>query len=513
MPLSEKEEFELLSLEREKSQATKPAKAPTIDAIPGPDGKPVAPPKPEPKATIGDKVKGAGEAALSVATGIPAGVVGNAQALIEDVGKRATGGTGGPKAADARAAELTQRYSYEPKTEKGKEYVGGIGRAVDATGIAGLAPGMVPAVGAAQAGKTGGAFRQAGKEIADVNQAKLAAPMARQIGKAQEAGLTMPPTQANPSAMNKILEGISGKTTTAQKASEKNAPVINKMAREALGLPEGEPITVKALEGLRAQRGGAYEAIKQVTQPVVSDTQYLKDIHNLKGDFSAAAKEFPQLFKNEGIDTLVKSLNAPHMSTTAAVELIKKLRFDSNALLKSRDNPQNLAIGMASRKAADAIEGLLERKLEKMTGDPNMVKDFQAARQLIAASYDVEAALNESTGNVSGQYLAKLLDKGKPLSGNLRDVAEFSRTFPKAAQSVEKIGSQPGISPLDVGVQMLRHASGAGLAGDVASMGVRPAARAAITSAPYQKAFVGPPKARTAVGQNVINRAKLGYEP
>ena len=483
---------------------------PTVADIPGA----VAQPKAAPDASLWDKAKGAGEAGLATVTGIPAGLISEAQTAVEAPFKKPKGERyDDPNGwAAKRAAELTASRAYQPKTEKGQEYTANIARAVENSGIAGLGPAGAEFGGLSTMGKAAGAAKAGAKDAEALTAAKLSGPSARAIQKAKDAGLAMPPTQASPTLLNKLLEGIAGKTTTAQKISEKNAPQVNALTRAALGLPADEPITVQALEGIRAEAGGAYEAIKNVQQPVLTDMQYLKDINGLKGDFSQAAKKFPDLFKNEGIDKVVDSLNVSRMSTTEAVELIKKLRFDGNTLLKSRDNPQNLALGMASRKAADAVENLLDRKLEKMTGDPNMVRNFRDARQRIATSYDVEAALNESTGNVSATHFGKLLDKGKPLSGNLKDVAEFAKAFPKGAQAVEKIGSQPGISPLDVGVQMLRHGSGAGLFADLASLGVRPAARAAITSQPYQKWFVNPPKGATPASQNAINRARLGYD-
>lgn len=507
---SETEEFEFRARAEAEAKSAPAAAPPTVADIPGA----VAQPKPAADASLWGKAKGGAEALAATATSIPAGLVSEAQTAVEAPFKKPKGERyDDPNGwAAKRAAELTASRSYQPKTEKGQEYTGNIARAVENSGIQGLGPAGAEFGGLSTMGKASGAVKSATQDAEALKAAKLAGPAARSIQKSTDAGLLMPPTQANPSLLNKLLEGVAGKTTTAQKISEKNAPRVNELTRAALGLSADEPITAQALSGIRSEAGGAYEAIKNVTKPLVADAEYTKDINALKGDFSAAAKEFPELFKNEGIDKVVDSLKVDKMSTTAAVELIKKLRFDGNVLMKSRDNPQNLALGMVSRKAADSIEGLLDRKLEGMTGDPGMIQAFRDARQRIAASYDVEAALNEATGNVSATHLGKLLDKGKPLSVNLRDVAEFANAFPKGAQAVEKIGSQPGISPLDIGVQMLRHGSGAGLFADLASLGIRPAARAAITSQPYQKMFVTPPKGATLASQNAINRARLGYD-
>jgi hypothetical protein len=45
--------------------------------------------------------------------------------------------------------------------------------------------------------------------------------------------------------------------------------------------------------------------------------------------------------------------------------------------------------------------------------------------------------------------LAKELRKGKPLSGELKQVAEFADRYPKSSQTPEAMGSLPGLSAVD----------------------------------------------------------------
>ena len=453
------------------------------------------------------------KAALSMGTGMVAKPVSDIAGLAALGKEGVVGGGGDPEkfkeyVQDAltympkdKAARLMA--SYNPLALIGK----GVGKAGELAGdvVGGKDPGplrsaaanftkeAVPqAVGLLGAKVPDLAAGRLAKQTAAADAAnKLNAPHINAVQKAQQAGLKMPPSFAAPGGMNSVLEGVSGKIKTAQKISEKNAPKIVEIAQKKLGLPTDEPITVQSLQDLRSREGAHYEAIKEVTQPVLSDSQYLKDIANLKGGFSEASKKFPDLFKNEGIDKIVDSLNTSRMSTTEAVEVIKKLRFDGNTLLKARDNPQSLAQGMVARHAADAIEGLLERKLPKMTGNSDLVNNFRAARKKIAMSYDVEAALNEPTGTLNADILGRLRDK-KPMSGSLADIADFYKAFKPGAQRVQNIGSQPAISPLDLGVSMLRASHGDASVWpklwEIAStLGTRPLARSIITSDWYQK--------------------------
>jgi hypothetical protein len=95
--------------------------------------------------------------------------------------------------------------------------------------------------------------------------------------------------------------------------------------------------------------------------------------------------------------------------------------------------------------------------------------------------------------------LAKELRKGKPLTSELKQVAEFADQFPKAAQVMEKSGGAVALSPLDY-----LFASGAGLNSlssggssmDVAQnaamgLGARNAARALVLSKPVQNRIAG----------------------
>lgn len=312
----------------------------------------------------------------------------------------------------------------------------------------------------------------------------------------RKAGYVVPPSSVNPSASNSLLEGLSGKIKTAQVASERNQQVTNDLARKALGMAPDEPLTEGALESIRKAAGNAYAAIKSLPQRFQADQQFASDLQTLGRDFSVAAQEFPEIAGNPAIETLKTALNKPDMSPKAAVELIKKLRFDANKNLKAFDDPAKAALGTAQKEAANAIEELIERNLS--TSAPNLLPEFRAARELIAKSYSVESAL--TSGNVAAQKLASQLSKGKPLSGELKTAADFATQFPKAAQLLKEA---PGaVSPLDFGLAFAT--------GNPAMMAARPAARSVILSGPYQRGMVNPnytPNALLSLGSGVMNNA------
>lgn len=343
-------------------------------------------------------------------------------------------------------------------------------------------------LGQALAGRLQNATTQAQQQNAQ-NVVRNAA-----VTDAQGAGYIIPPTQTNPSFLNRALEGMSGKIATAQNASAKNQGVTNTLVRQELGLPADAALSGNTLQTLRANAGQAYEAIKTLPTRFQADAQFAKEIASLGDDFAQAAKEFPEIAKTDAIETLQKALSRPDMSPTAAIELVKKLRFDASKNLKSFDDAEKAALGMAQRKAAEAIDSLVERNLAGNQSTAGMAEAYRQARQLIAKAYDVESALNESTGNVSARVLGRLMEKGKPLTGGLAQAGRFSQAFPKAAQDVERMGSLPQVSPLDYMAGILTGtATGSPLG--AAALLARPAVRSAILSKPYQAAMAQAPMA------------------
>lgn len=295
----------------------------------------------------------------------------------------------------------------------------------------------------------------------------------------QKAGYVVPPSQANPSLFNRVVEGASGKGATAQAASVKNQKITNELAKKALGIADDEPLNVEVLNGIRKQAGQAYEALRGAGV-VEADAKFGADLLKITQKFTGAAKDFPELAKNE-IGDIVAAVNKKQFSTDSAIDAIAVLRDRASAAYGKGDK----GLGSAYKQTAQALEDAIERNLEK-TGQQELVDGFKAARTLIAKTYSVENALNP-TGNVNALQLANQLKKGKPLSDELKTVAEFAANFRKAAQNVDNVGSTTGFSPLDAAVGTLT-----GGAPGFAWFFGRPVARAAMLSKAGQKVLTNP---------------------
>jgi len=316
-----------------------------------------------------------------------------------------------------------------------------------------------------------------GSKIGQTIAGQQLAPEARQaVQSARELGYVIPPTQVKPSLVNRALEGFAGKITTAQNASAKNQQITNELARKSIGASELSPAGIAEVRQVANQ---AYDAIGSIGQ-FTTDPKFLSALDNAGASTAEMRKNFPQLVNNE-VDTLITSLKQnTQFDSQPTIEAIKQFRADSAANRASLD-PAKKALGKAQNKISSALEDLIERNLPK---DSDLLTNYRNARQTLAKTYDVEKALNPTTGNIDASRLSSQLKKGRPLTSELRQIAEFSARFPKATQTVEKMGSLPQLSPLDFATGGITGAAigPIGLAGLVA----RPAARSLTLSPAIQ---------------------------
>jgi hypothetical protein len=275
-------------------------------------------------------------------------------------------------------------------------------------------------------GGIGGAFPVAGAGLSKlagmVRGTPLSPQMATAVEKAREAGYTVPPTQAGGGIINRALEGMAGKASTLQEASVRNQNVTNKLAAKSLGLADDAVLTPETLIGIRDEAGAAYEALKSLPK---------------KAAISA--------------DSTMNRAAVPEINPAKMVEDLKTARADAEAwynAYKRSAHPEDKAKANAFKAQATKLENDLEA-YAKDIGKEDLVPALRDARQLIAKTYTVENAMNKTTGTIDAKEFAKRLQKGKPMSEELKQIAEFAQAFPKAAQKPEIIGGTIGISPLD----------------------------------------------------------------
>lgn len=340
-------------------------------------------------------------------------------------------------------------------------------------------------------GFTGEAAGSSLKAFVAGRGAKAAPATAAQL--ANEAGYVLPPAMATekPGTLAAMAESLGGEIKTAQRASVKNQTVTNKLAAQSLGLPEGTMLTDEIFNSVRGKAAQAYKAVEDSGIPIKQDMAFLDDLLALGPQSEEMAKFFPKTAKNDLIKELQDEFGtgAP-FSPKAGIQAVRRLRYKATSNLKNFADPEKAELGKAQRGAAEAIDDLIERNLSS-AGKPSLMEAYRSARQLIAKSHDVEAATNTATGNVNAHDVAKLADKGRPLTGELKLIADTASTFPKALQSPEKFGGAKRWSALDAVAALAATHGHPGLL-----MGVlaRPGARELALSRIMQNRLAGPPR-------------------
>jgi hypothetical protein len=267
------------------------------------------------------------------------------------------------------------------------------------------------------------------------------------LTRSQEAGYVLPKSEVNPGFISNRLESLAGKAALKQDSALKNQEVSNKLARQLIGLSDDQPLSGQAVKDFRKVSAEPYRQISAM-------------------DDRAAA----------------------------ALEALKKVRNESQAqwnYYNRSANPDALNVAKALDVQAKSLEDVIET-VAKEKGTPGMVDALKESRKKIAQSYTLQRALNETTGDVSAPVLGRILAKGKPMSDELRQIAEFQQAFPKFA------GEGAKTPPAGVGkTEMLAAAllGGGGVAGTDSPMGavagvlpfLSQPARAALLSKQFQK--------------------------
>lgn len=265
------------------------------------------------------------------------------------------------------------------------------------------------------------------------------------LAAAQRKGYVVPPSSNNPTFMNRMLEGISGKAKLSQEAMMRNQPVTERLAATALKQNSDAPITQGALAAIRGEAYQAGYAPVKGAGEMATDSKYIDDLVSLTKTGEGASRAFPGLKPKGPIDDLVQSLTQEKFDAGDGVDAIAYLRqLADDAFSSGRSSD-----GRAYKGAAKAIEDVVERNLAGRGDDAkDLLQKYRESRQLIAQTYTAGKALTDADGTTSALVYGRELLKGKPLVGEQKTIGQFASRFGKFAAVPKEI--YPSISPLDV---------------------------------------------------------------
>lgn len=303
------------------------------------------------------------------------------------------------------------------------------------------------------------------------------------IADAKELGYVVPPSAGGGGVFTRILEGLSGKYKTEQLAGIRNQKVTDSVVRGDLGLPKDAPLTQDSMRQVRSEafRQG-YEPIASSNTPMVTGPKYNADLNNIVAQFRTGAFNNPAA---QAVSDAVARLRVPVFNASDAIKEIQLLRNGASDLFAKGEG----ALGKAHLQMANALENQIERQLSMQgKNGADMLAAFRDARKRMAISHTVEDAIREGSGSVNAGALARDVQGGEPLSGDILKAAKFANTVPSVTR-VPQAGDANPITWFDFTTG--GYGAGAGNKWLAAMPAARIAARYGILSAPGQ-AMIGP---------------------
>ena len=321
---------------------------------------------------------------------------------------------------------------------------------------------------------------------------------------ARDLGLSIPPSYAHGkggiTTAGPAIEGmVGGAPKTAVEASMKNQPIItSKAAEDIKTLDKTLPVSDETLDAAAQPYYEKYTAVKNLGKSIPIDGQFKNGVASI-GQESADA--FP-MDSSPALDKLKQAYLQPDsFGSNGAVLKIRQLRKDGNLNIASRD-PEKMQLGYAQRQIASLIEDQMERYATSRPEGfdaPNVIKDFKHARQQIAKIETLRDSIKPGTNDVSAAYLAKQLNKGAPLSGNMLKIAEAYNNFKPAMQDAGPLRNKVPVNRLDAmvgsagaGIGAFKH-SASPVLGAAGYILAPPLARKALLSEAYQNSMLPKP--------------------
>jgi hypothetical protein len=366
---------------------------------------------------------------------------------------------------DLTPQQLIETRGQQVKEMTGSPWAGAIARKAMEFGPASPGSWVVPAaIAPAVQGVTNAITNNARANVAEAiaNQGKNATRDAT-IEKLKAEGYAIPPSLVQTkSGLNTALESFGGKAAVKQEAALRAQEVSTALARKELGLSKDQALSPAVLQALK---DGPNEAYKKVDALKPAD-------YNMDW--------FPGYHDTNRLEQLTVARSKAH-------DLFEAAKVSRDPTIKDQ--------AFEWKNKAAAIEYDMSR-IAEASGDPSLIQQFGDARKQLAKIHEVDRALNDQTGHISSPTLGRALEKGAPLTGNLRTIGEFDNTFPQISREGEMVQA-PGVSATNAITSAMLAGGGYAAMGPAGiAMAAAPALRGPvrnlILSKPYQNLMVNP---------------------
>lgn len=396
-PLASDEELATIA-EQHYAAMTTPAQAPTQER------------------TLGERLTGAGEAALTTGTGLTAGAAGMIGGTVKGLGQAILDGSFGTQEAanlvEEQAMKGAEAGTYAPRTQAGQEYAQNVGEVMAATaplmGFGGelsqIGAGMraaAPAVRAASEPLIAGAGRAS--EIAGSGAMKAVEAVREMPTRAAEAvGLRAPAEMAQSGARPSAgAAGVDAATLRAQKAANLPVPMrltLGELTRDAEQLAFEKEQMKGPLGGPLRQR---------------AEEHNVNAMQNFETLFDKTGAEMPDMAAtgNKVVDALGKGYKAARNETSLAYNKARASK-ESKAVV---DPSTKVSIGEGENALNTSLTDYLNSKVQ---GVPSAAVTDSARKILVKMGLAAE----DDAGNLVGKpaTVGQLEDFRRELSGTAK---------------------------------------------------------------------------------------------
>lgn len=392
----------------------------------------------EPDKTTGmlDKVKGAGEAALSIGSGALAAPIGAAAGIGRSLTSGQIGTPPGVQAGQETAGKVSKALTYQPGTQAGQDIMGGLGRAFESSKLGGLGPTEALAAGSIAKPSAGAlkqaaaqspeafALKQGASKVGQAMRPNLDPQVAELAQKAQEMGMKIPPDMLSDNKFLRLLGQASREVPLSGSGVAGNRVAFNRAIIKAFGGDvRAEKISPQVFDQAMKQHGEMIGGIS-AKNPVPYSPQLAKRLE--EHAFNAANFETSDVAKiiKSYTDEMGKLGRAKGMIDG---EALRKLRTKLTGQMRRTNNGDlKHALSELDDTMLDAIQSTL---------GPEELQAFNQARRFYANGKTVEPliakAATKGQGDMSpaalaGRVTATSGGKSAAARGKAGDLADIS---------------------------------------------------------------------------------------
>lgn len=414
-----------------------------------------------------EKAVGAGEAGLSLASGFVAGPAGGVAGAVKGLTGGKLGTQEGVQEASETAKGVQESLTYQPRTEAGKEALGAVGEAFEASKLGGLGPteaiGLAgtpakpytPAVGRA-AGRVGG-------KLADIVTPTPSPEIAALAKRAEQLGIELRPDMLSNNRVARMIGEALEQVPLSGSKSEQRQIAFNKAITKVIGGdPKADRLTPDVFDKAMNDAG---EKIGQISKETpINVTQ------ELRSSFIGYAREASK-FETSDVAKIVRNYVTEINNLTSKEgvidgEAFRKLNTKINRQVRSSNNGD-------LKNALYGLQDKMHDALERNISSPEKLAELQDARYKYAIGSTIEPLVAKAKGGdispaglmgrvTSDATKKRMMARGK--GGEIGDIARIGQAFLKEPPS-SGTGERLGAYSLLTGGAIVEPHTAAGIVG------------------------------------------------